>query len=227
MKLNNRGFSLIELMVVVGIIAILVAVVTPVYSSFSFKSRQVEAKASLAGLFSSQKTFFMQYGAYHTSFQALGFAPEGYVHYNVGFGDIGAVAGPAEGFNIAVDMNRINSQSFCGGVSGANVPGNACTLVNPTPALNPTFTAYPGGIGFTAGAMINKSIYGVQYEIEDLAPRFQVANAILRLALGSETSYAQKKGKGGSSRFQRPSISPDQELWVIDQDKQLYQITGD
>ncbi len=227
MKLNNRGFSLVELMVVVAIIAVLATVVTPVYSSLSFKSRQVEAKASLAALFTSQKTFFIQYGAYHTSFEALGFAPEGYVHYNVGFGDIGTVAGPGEGFNLAVDMNRINSQSYCGGVGGANVPGNVCTLVNPTPALNATFTAYPGGVGFTAGAMINKAIYGVQYEVEDLAPRFQVANAILRLAFGSETSYAQKKGKGATAGFQRPSISTDQELWVIDQDKQLYRISSE
>lgn len=48
MQGGNRGFTLIELMIVVAIIAILAAVATPAYNEYVRKSRRADAKVALA-----------------------------------------------------------------------------------------------------------------------------------------------------------------------------------
>ena len=50
-KLNNsKGFTLIELMVAVGVIGILVSVAVPNYQSYVYKSRTAEAKIRIGEL---------------------------------------------------------------------------------------------------------------------------------------------------------------------------------
>lgn len=85
MKVNNKGFSLIELMVVVAIIGILATVAVPQVQKYMAKAKQSEAKALLMDLYSHQKSFFGEYNGYAIHFGLVGFAPEGALTYNVGF----------------------------------------------------------------------------------------------------------------------------------------------
>jgi type IV pilus assembly protein PilA len=71
------GFTLIELMVVVGILGILVSVAAPQYNKYQRKARQSEAKISLSGVFSLEKSFYSEYAAYIPAFDAIGYSPEG------------------------------------------------------------------------------------------------------------------------------------------------------
>ena len=69
-----RGFTLIELMIVVAIIGILAAIAIPNFIKFQTRARQSEAKANLKGVFTSKKANYsdqLTYGCY-----ACGFVPE-------------------------------------------------------------------------------------------------------------------------------------------------------
>ncbi|MGZ3694461.1 MAG: type IV pilin protein [Bdellovibrionota bacterium] len=74
---TDQGFTLIELMIVVGIIGILVAIAAPNFSRYQSKARQSEAKIALAAVYSGEKSFYSEYSAYIGSFDAIGFSPEG------------------------------------------------------------------------------------------------------------------------------------------------------
>lgn len=64
--MQNRGFTLMELLVVVLIIGILAAAALPQYETAVEKSRAAEAVSVLKSLHQAQKVYFMQNGT-HTS----------------------------------------------------------------------------------------------------------------------------------------------------------------
>lgn len=78
---NSGGFTLIELMVVVGIIGILVSVTVPQYRKYRNRALQSEAKIALASVYTLEKSFYGEYGAYIASFDAIGYSPEGFRRY--------------------------------------------------------------------------------------------------------------------------------------------------
>lgn len=61
---NNRGFTLIELMVVVGIIAILAAIGYPSYQNYVTKARRVDAEGNLLELSQYLERYFTENGRY-------------------------------------------------------------------------------------------------------------------------------------------------------------------
>lgn len=93
MKTNNKGFSLVELMVVVAIIGILATMAVPQVNKFMAKARQAEAKTNLTMIYTANKAFFAEYNNYYSMFGVIGYAPEGRMRYNVGFS--GSPAAPA------------------------------------------------------------------------------------------------------------------------------------
>jgi type IV pilus assembly protein PilA len=61
---SAKGFTLIELMIVVAIIGILAAIAIPNFLRFQAKARQSEAKTNLGGIFTAHTAYFSEYGAY-------------------------------------------------------------------------------------------------------------------------------------------------------------------
>ena len=83
---NQKGFSLVELMVVVAIIGILAAIAIPNYQKFQRKSQQVEAKTMMSGLYANQVTFLNEWNALSAAFDQIGFQAIGDApKYNVGW----------------------------------------------------------------------------------------------------------------------------------------------
>ncbi len=78
---NKKGFSLIELMIVVAIIGVLVAVAIPNFQKFMARAKQTEAKNNLGATYGAQKSFHGEWNTYHASFGVIGFSPEGNMKY--------------------------------------------------------------------------------------------------------------------------------------------------
>ena len=107
MKLSkSTGFSLIELMIVVAIIAILAAIAIPNFLKFSMKAKTAEATQNLAAMRTSQESYRSEEDTYWTcaanpaawaagagastpiawdagvaTWDAIGFSPDGNVRY--------------------------------------------------------------------------------------------------------------------------------------------------
>ena len=61
---NNKGFTLIELMIVVAIIGVLGAIAYPSYDSYMKKSRRSDAKVALSEMADKQERFYLQNNTY-------------------------------------------------------------------------------------------------------------------------------------------------------------------
>jgi len=79
----NRGFSLIELMVVVAIIGVLATLAVPRFQLFSAKARQSEAKTSLTALHTLQESYFMENNVYAGNVAAVGWAAPAGARYTL------------------------------------------------------------------------------------------------------------------------------------------------
>jgi type IV pilus assembly protein PilA len=76
MKKLAKGFTLIELMIVVAIIGILAAIAIPNFIKFQARSKQSEAKANMKAMFTAEKAYFQEKDTYSTAVGTIGFAPE-------------------------------------------------------------------------------------------------------------------------------------------------------
>ncbi|MGA1868196.1 MAG: type IV pilin protein [bacterium] len=101
---NKKGFTLIELMIVVAIIGILAAIAIPNFLNFRNKAKSAEAKSNLGAIRSCQETYNTEFETYlacsdnpgsggcgrnkqtwvatNTDFSAIGFDPQGGVYYS-------------------------------------------------------------------------------------------------------------------------------------------------
>ena len=61
---NKKGFTLIELMIVVAIIGILAAIAIPNFLKFQAKSKQSEAKTNLKGIYTAETGYFGEQNTY-------------------------------------------------------------------------------------------------------------------------------------------------------------------
>jgi type IV pilus assembly protein PilE len=70
---RNTGFTLIELMIVVGIITILAAIAVPSYNSSVRKSRRTEAKTAITDFAAREERLYATQNVYSTDPVALGY----------------------------------------------------------------------------------------------------------------------------------------------------------
>ena len=78
---NSKGFTLIELMIVVAIIGILAAIAIPNFLKYQCKARQSEAKTNLGSMRVSEEAYYAEYDTYTNDTQRMGFDVKGTSKY--------------------------------------------------------------------------------------------------------------------------------------------------
>ena len=146
-RLVQKGFTLIELMIVVAIIGILAAIAIPNFIKFQARSKQSEAKANLKAVFTAQKAFFQEKDRFSSLTGEIGFSPERnnrYAYYLIAAASLedrsGTAIPPGTTFSgIGVDVFKYTA-AFAQPATFAGDPCSA-TAVGVSAPPTPAFTA--------------------------------------------------------------------------------------
>ena|SRR5690348_8379078 len=97
MKTMQKGFTLIELMIVVAIIAILAAIAIPAYQDYVIRSQVSEGMSLADGAKTAVAEFYSNYGHYPLNNTSAGLAPAGSIvgKYTTGL-DVATAVGKIE-----------------------------------------------------------------------------------------------------------------------------------
>ncbi len=98
-KRNQKGFTLIELVIVVIIIGILAVVSVPLYQKYTLGAIASEGKALVGAVISAERLYYNEHSVYHTPIGATPNDPLLAVNstankYFVNYTVLGAAAGP-------------------------------------------------------------------------------------------------------------------------------------
>lgn len=123
---STRGFTLVELLLVVAIVAILAAVAIPAYGRYAFRARRADGQELLLRVASAQERYYAAYNKYG-ALADIGFASpmseKGYYSVTV---DIPA-ADKGQAFTATASAVGVQAQDACGALSidsvGVKKPG--------------------------------------------------------------------------------------------------------
>ncbi len=156
---EQKGFTLIELMIVVAIIGILAAIAIPNFLKYQAKSRQSEAKTNLGGIFVAETSYLGEQAQYG-NFQQIGYALAGSSNrYTYRSG----AASPGFGASTNTDgVDRIPQGVGACCDAEAAAPNAALTSAN----------------GFTASAAgnLDTDVLLDQWHVNDIKQNLQVAD---------------------------------------------------
>jgi len=85
---QKKGFTLVELMVVVAIIALLSLIALPKYWRFHAKAKRAEVYLNLSSLHTAEKLYWAEHNKYSDKIlgqDGIGWQPEGSANYTYGF----------------------------------------------------------------------------------------------------------------------------------------------
>ncbi|WP_300655857.1 type IV pilin protein [Pseudomonas sp.] len=118
-RTEQRGFSLIELMIVIGVIGILVAIAIPNYQTYLMKSARAAAQAQMMDIANREQQFMLANRTYVTKavLEASGFSLEDKVSSRYSY-DIAVGAGAVPSFTIT--FTAIGAQLGDGNLTLAN-----------------------------------------------------------------------------------------------------------
>ncbi len=144
MKKKNKGFTLIELMVVVAIIGILAAVAVPRFLNFMANARRSEARSILSALYNAEAATLegLAYGQAQAAATSTGYTDA----FNAGFQ-------PSSPIKLYTTATTVNTQSCA--------PGSvSCTGPEYDPHINLAFDVATNANGDSRGTSFNAAMCG-------------------------------------------------------------------
>ena len=159
---SRKGFTLIELMIVVAIIGILAAIAIPNFIRFQLKAKTSEGKVNVAAIRTAEEAYFSEFGKYvaaavspaangkttkvafvevGSGFSNVGWAPEGQVYFN--YEVVISAASTAYIADAGADIDGNNTNQSWGYVHPA--PGGTHSNVDGT--LGATVCGRAGALG--------------------------------------------------------------------------------
>ncbi len=109
--IGQKGFTLIELMIVVAIIGILAAIAIPNFMQYQAKSKQSEAKTNLGGIYTSEVAYFGEKNTFDGNFGNIGFQ---------------VASTGSQRYSFTVDKSNVllgSSSATCADYTGAGLTG--------------------------------------------------------------------------------------------------------
>lgn len=122
--LNQAGFSLVELMVVIAIIGVLSSVAVPNYKKYQSKAKTSEAKIQLAGAYAALQTFYGDFSIYSNCLNYMGYNVADEVnnrYFVIGWNTAAAV-------NAAAHQNAVRSGLVAAQCPAANAAADGNTF---------------------------------------------------------------------------------------------------
>jgi type IV pilus assembly protein PilA len=138
---SKKGFTLIELMIVVAIIGILAAIAIPNFLRFQLKSKSAEGKVNIAAIRTAEESYLAEFGTYVTAaanpaaipgaskdafvvtpnlnFDILGWAPEGQVFFQYQVASSGSAYTVSAAADIDADGTNYQAWGYVKPLPGA------------------------------------------------------------------------------------------------------------
>lgn len=147
MSSRQRGFTLIEVMIVVVIVAILAAIAVPNYRDYVTRGRIVEATAGLGDARTKMEQYFQDNRTYPTGCKVSPTAPgatevqlQALQNFTLSCGGMAATTyivtatgtGPMAGFTYTIDQNGVRTSAFSGSGASAGYTAaspNTCWVI--------------------------------------------------------------------------------------------------
>ena len=120
---QQKGFSLTELMIVVAIIGILATIAIPNFLRYQAKAKQTEAKNNLVAIHTGEIAYFAENNGYIDDFNAIGFGVSGSsqrYYYEIGKANLGTLPPGCT----ASSLDKVNATNFVAAAIG-NIDGDA------------------------------------------------------------------------------------------------------
>jgi type IV pilus assembly protein PilA len=168
----KKGFTLIELMIVVAIIGILAAIAIPNFLRFQLKSKSSEGKVNIAAIRTAEESFLAEFGRYVNAavnplavpgatkdpfvitpgvdFDELGWAPEGQVFFQYAVASSGNMLSISAAADIDADaVNQAWGYVKPNNVGATTAPVHAeCAATGTGPAQDELATVGPCDTGY-------------------------------------------------------------------------------
>jgi type IV pilus assembly protein PilA len=207
--LNRKGFTLVELMVVVAIIGILSTIAVPQFRKFQARAKQSEVRLVLGSIHTLESAVQTEWQTFTGCLGSIGFQREGNkFYYALGFHNAAASPGNTCGALTRADMSCLNySYNVTVDAAGASIVNNGALCAD---AENETFF-----IGSVADANGPASVRA------DL-PNGAAAGAPGVVVAGAGTATLVGKNAyviGAAGRLGGGNVNTDN--WTLDQNKNM------